>query len=376
MLTFLHLLQIWQYADQRQSGFLSRQEFYNALKLVTVAQTGRELTPTIVRSALQGSAASQIPPPQIQMTTGPIPPQVGMTGRSLPSSSFPTQQFPQYNPTGPQGNSLTSQPGAYFPSGPQVSSFTTQPRAPNPQTPTLSGSWSGPTPINGLINQNVQVRAPSTGPIPSNGIINQSVQVKAPGVVPTPQGVNNTNVPIPKSASLSSIESDLFGGDIFTVAPVKQNVSVPQPNSMPNLPVPLSQPNAVATTINLSAAKTSQHKEAQFPNPSNPASFALVPTTVAPAATSNQMQPLSMSSIVDSQSHGFNTADVKNWPKMTNPDVQRYAKIFFEVDSDKDGKINGMQARDLFLSWKIQRGIFYIVYKNQVWHHDSNFKNC
>ncbi|GKC03763.1 epidermal growth factor receptor substrate 15-like protein 1 [Tanacetum coccineum] len=32
-------IRIWQHADQNRTGFLGRQEFFNALKLVTVAQT-------------------------------------------------------------------------------------------------------------------------------------------------------------------------------------------------------------------------------------------------------------------------------------------------------------------------------------------------
>lgn len=65
------LAKIWQFSDQSRSGFLSRQEFYNALKLVTVAQTGRELTPELVKAALTGPAAAQIPPPRINT---PAPP--------------------------------------------------------------------------------------------------------------------------------------------------------------------------------------------------------------------------------------------------------------------------------------------------------------
>lgn len=65
------LVQIWQFADQGRTGFLSRVEFYNALKLVTVAQTGREITPELVRAALTGPAAAQIPPPRISSPAGP-----------------------------------------------------------------------------------------------------------------------------------------------------------------------------------------------------------------------------------------------------------------------------------------------------------------
>ena len=49
-------MQIWTFADQNRLDFLGRQEFYNALKLVTVAQSKRELTPELVKNALYGLA--------------------------------------------------------------------------------------------------------------------------------------------------------------------------------------------------------------------------------------------------------------------------------------------------------------------------------
>ena len=64
-------MQIWQHADQNRTGFLGRQEFYNALKLVTVAQSKRELTPDIVKAALYGPASSKIPAPQINLAALP-----------------------------------------------------------------------------------------------------------------------------------------------------------------------------------------------------------------------------------------------------------------------------------------------------------------
>jgi hypothetical protein len=57
-------VQIWQIADQGQTGFLDRREFNAALKLVTVAQSGRELTADIARMVLSG-AGPQIPLPRI-----------------------------------------------------------------------------------------------------------------------------------------------------------------------------------------------------------------------------------------------------------------------------------------------------------------------
>jgi len=45
------------------------------------------------------------------------------------------------------------------------------------------------------------------------------------------------------------------------------------------------------------------------------------------------------------------------WPRMTQTDKQKYMNIFMEVDKDRDGKITGEQARDLFLYWALPRGI-------------------
>lgn len=41
-----------------------------------------------------------------------------------------------------------------------------------------------------------------------------------------------------------------------------------------------------------------------------------------------------------------------------NPnDVQRYTRVFSKVDTDHDGKITGEQARQLFLSWQLPKGV-------------------
>jgi hypothetical protein len=45
-----------------------------------------------------------------------------------------------------------------------------------------------------------------------------------------------------------------------------------------------------------------------------------------------------------------------SWPKMKPTDIQKYNKVFMEVDTDRDGRITGEQARNLFLSWRLPRG--------------------
>ncbi|VFQ85561.1 unnamed protein product [Cuscuta campestris] len=51
-----------------------------------------------------------------------------------------------------------------------------------------------------------------------------------------------------------------------------------------------------------------------------------------------------------------------SWPKMTPAGVKKYAKVFMEVDTDRDGRITGEQARNLFLSWRLPREVL-----KQVW---------
>ncbi|KAK9677657.1 hypothetical protein RND81_11G158700 [Saponaria officinalis] len=51
------------------------------------------------------------------------------------------------------------------------------------------------------------------------------------------------------------------------------------------------------------------------------------------------------------------------WPRAKPTDIQKYTKVFMEVDTDKDGKITGEQARNLFLSWRLPREVL-----KQVWN--------
>jgi hypothetical protein len=80
-------MQAWMHADQSNAGFLDQPEFFNMLRLITVAQSGRELTPDIVQSALYGPAAAKIPPPKIAM--GQSSPQPSAAGTPRPQGNAP-----------------------------------------------------------------------------------------------------------------------------------------------------------------------------------------------------------------------------------------------------------------------------------------------
>ncbi|XLU94810.1 hypothetical protein S245_009162 [Arachis hypogaea] len=53
---------------------------------------------------------------------------------------------------------------------------------------------------------------------------------------------------------------------------------------------------------------------------------------------------------------------------MTSTDIQKYTKVFVAVDTDRDRKITGEQARNLFLSWRLPWEVL-----KQVW--DLSYQN-
>ncbi|KAA8547599.1 hypothetical protein F0562_004028 [Nyssa sinensis] len=120
------LAQIWMHADQNRTGVLGRAEFYNALKLATVAQSKRELTPDIVKAALYGPASAKIPAPQINLA--------GLPTQSNSTVATPVPQVSGAAPTasqhigirGPQVPVNASMDQQVFPS--QHSQFMRPPR--------------------------------------------------------------------------------------------------------------------------------------------------------------------------------------------------------------------------------------------------------
>jgi hypothetical protein len=96
------------------------------------------------------------------------------------------------------------------------------------------------------------------------------------------------------------------------------------------------------------------------------APLALVPTTLAPAASLGKSPAVSQAlpslSMPQDLGPGLSARAFPGqgqgtpWLQMTPNDVQRYMRVFSKVDTDRDGKITGEQARDLFLSWQLPRG--------------------
>ncbi|KAJ9541858.1 hypothetical protein OSB04_028364 [Centaurea solstitialis] len=373
------LAQIWQHADHNRTGFLGRQEFYNALKLVTVAQSKRDLTPDIVKAALYGPASAKIPAPQINLAALPptqpnsmaprppmqqpgvvpsMPPQnFGIRGQGPPNSMAPPSVAPpssaQYFAS--QGNQSMRPPlsGPLPPQGVGV-----------PNIP-LGGGIAGP----GLPSSNV-----SSDWLGGRGVGTPAATLQAPNSTITATGPRPQD---PRSAASfttprapvggNGIVSDpMFGGDVFSASqslsrppssspmPMHTASSVPAPTIIP----PTSEPQVPAKIDPLGAlnAFTRQPTGAQV-QPAAPS----VPRPNQPGPTQSATSFGSSGLAVEAKTPVPNSSQ-PNWPKMTRAGVNKYMKVFMEVDSDRDGKITGEQARSLFLSWRLPREIL-----KQVW---------
>ncbi|CAA0807025.1 Calcium-binding EF hand family protein [Striga hermonthica] len=472
------LAQIWAHADQNHTGFLSRPEFYNALRLVTVAQSKRELTPDIVKAALYGPASAKIPPPQINMATTLVPqpnpvgasplPQMGATKQSFPQNSalrgpaFPTPsanpQFGALQPNTGMTQQLRPMPysaGANQLRGPPPSSSGVNQQHPQLQ-PTITINQHSPQfqPAGTMNQQFGQVQPTSTsvnrpfgqsqplntgtnqhlGQVPPSANINQNFlptqgnQIRPPlsmsitashppqaasspnvsGVMATP-GLSNLNRDSPggssgPASSGPSTQNNLLRGlnpSISTVAPSPQDLfSTVSATTAKDLKGSVTSGNGSTPDL-FSGNQSSSWKVSsapQQPGINLPTSTAVVPVTsssqlpakpdpfealrstlIKPSTAtqtaqtqslpkSNQQAPTQVTSSVLSPGGqaglGNSTPEQPQapWPKMTRAGIQKYAKVFMEVDTDRDGKITGDQARNLFLSWRLPREVL-----KQVW---------
>ncbi|KAJ0969056.1 hypothetical protein J5N97_021933 [Dioscorea zingiberensis] len=331
------LAQIWMHADQNRTGFLGRTEFYNALRLVTVAQSGRELTPDIVKAALFGPAAAKIPAPQINPVGAPgvqmnpvavhaqqpktmVPPssQMGQIGAAAPASSqtlglqrpqaFPSMGAnPQFFSTG--NNQMRQPPPAVSVASiqgqglSQVGSTVAGPRLPGSNTPNLSTNWLGGRAGESSVGGPSQLQIRGDTPSVNQDAFGLELSVTTPGMAPKPtQPAQTTSVP-------------------------------PKPQDL------------LQSTFH----PTSKDSKALVSSGNGFSSDSLFGADV------HQMFPVGPLSPASNESQ-------QPWPKITPSDMQKYTRVFVEVDKDRDGKITGEQARNLFLSWRLPREIL-----KQVW---------
>lgn len=421
------------HADQNKTGFLGRAEFYNALKLVTVAQTGRELTPDIVKAALFGPAAAKIPAPRINPPATPTP--------QMNSMSPPAPQMSAVAPTpsqnlgfrGPQALPNAAMHQQFLPS--PDNQFMRPPQATSAVSPPMQGSSQGhPVAVNMMAprfpnsnssNLSFGARLPgalmgATSQVPNRGASHSMTQDgfsgfapsgPTPSVSPRPQTPSGLTPSVPPT-------QDGFGGSsspgpTFSIPPRQQAPSGPTPSIPPKLQDPSVssfQPtvkNSKALTASgngissdsffggdVFSATSSQPKQdvaaQNLDATSAPTSSAIVPVATQPSVNQGQVDPFQLLATPPGSSQfqrppsqvkqnqrdaiqgisgvsspgGISVGAAGSasgqsqppWPRITHPDIQKYTKVFVEVDTDRDGKITGEQARNLFLSWRLPRG--------------------
>ncbi|XWS14358.1 hypothetical protein CRYUN_Cryun35bG0002500 [Craigia yunnanensis] len=381
------LAQIWMHADQSHSGFLSKQEFINALKLVTVAQR-RELTPDIVKAALYGPAAAKIPAPQINFPATSAPqigaavptssPNLGFRGPGVPNASMSQQYFPsQQNPsmrspqTMPAGTAPRPPQGIAAPEFTRGGSIIGQPHA-MPAGSTARPLQSMPTGATGpsFTNQNMssdwldgRTGGASTGP---RGVTPSTLPVtskRQTAFSMSSQPTANDSKALVVSGNGFASES-AFGGDAFSATSLpKQELSTQtfSPGSTPATSgiTPFSsgaQPIVKSNSLDSLHSAVSMHSVGSH---SQKAYSSLIPgqQVSSPSSSSITSSGISVGAV-----HAASTSSQLPWPKMKPSDIQKYTKVFMEVDTDRDGKITGEQARNLFLSWRLPREVL-----KQVW---------
>lgn len=362
------------HADHARTGFLGRAEFSNALKLVTVAQSKRELTPDMVKAALYGPASAKIPPPQINLAAIPAPqqnslapaptPQMGpVAPTSLQNVSFRGQVPPnatmnqQYYPS--QGNQTMRPPL------PPSSVNAARPPQAVPSTDLSRGvSVAGPTTVNSNIANN-WLGGVSSGAshVPNQG---STQSMPSAGARP-PYLLSSPSLPATKDSqtpagSRNGIASDaMFGGDVF---------SATQPLPKHGAPAYSATSSPASSTVPVSAGPQSSTKSDPFDLLQS--SFSQQPVgnqlqhAQTPSKPSQHVSVQNASSVPPSVVPGGPGNSASNqsqlsWPKMTRAGIQKYTKVFMDVDTDRDGRITGDQARNLFLSWRLPRGRLWMI---------------
>ncbi|PKA46196.1 hypothetical protein AXF42_Ash015489 [Apostasia shenzhenica] len=306
--------------------------------------------------------------------TNNVSPLAGQTGFMMPSASqnpgVSGQQIPQYAGISPQVPNLVRPPQAAqvtvpravqgFGYGLQTANAMTSTGVQSSKEPALSTDWL------------TSATSRSLGPTASGG--SQGHSISKDGLVD--QLVISSSVssnpldPAPPSFPSSSKDSkdlvlsgnglpakDMFGGDAFSATQMKPNASIPNSsiyNSsiVPAIPgsqasVNQSQPGNVQAipflhpTADQMQKPQSLVKQNQQDTTQNTSTLTVSSFPTGPASATQTELP---------------------WPKITQSDIRKYIKVFLEVDKDRDGKITGEEARNLFLSWRLPREVL-----RQVW---------
>ncbi|KAJ6832177.1 epidermal growth factor receptor substrate 15-like [Iris pallida] len=386
------------HADQNQAGFLGRTEFYNALKLVTVAQSGRELTPDMVKAALFGPAAAKIPAPQIN----PLPvPAAQASSISTPTPQFgpmsrpPTQmgvaapahqnigvRGPQVPPNMGITHAVPSPPNNHLLRPPQATpvatSFSVQgvnqglygvanltgQRPPSSNTQSLSTDWLGSRATGASVGGvSLSATTPALPPKPQTPPMTATSVSSRPSepVLSSPQLAVDSKALVLSGNGFSSDSG--FGGDAFSASQEKPGTLT---SSFPASIVPNASGSSSLTAGSQNSNKPVQSDPFQSISalPRGGSHLQQAPSQVNqnPPDMKHNTSVLSASNISVGPVSTAASHIKPQWPKINQSDIKKYTNVFVEVDKDRDGKITGEQARNLFLSWRLPREVL-----KQVW---------
>lgn len=382
---------------------------------MTVAQSKRDLTPDIVKAALYGPASAKIPAPQINLAvlpmpqpniragtpsqqfpgtapmtyqnTGPrgsqgFPPQQGQGFPPQQSQGFPPQQNPGFPPQQNQGvrpprplppDNAHSQQGVTnqrWAGGGTMAAASTPPSSSISTDRLRGGTGGSPTVVTSQVPSsatNASTTQVGLGLATSGSIALPRPEVQATTTMqPSTSKPNDSALPANQVGAKDSKTSTNLGngfasdpvfGDVFSAASVQVRQKSPVPASSANS-FPVSSAIAPAasgpqTTAGPSLLSPLQSAPAQVPTGSQNQHF----QSTMKVGQQVSVQP-SNAYPAGGRSPASGQPNVQ-WPKMTQAAVQKYSKVFVEVDTDRDGKITGEQARNLFLSWRLPRGRTY-----------------
>ncbi|KAG5390676.1 hypothetical protein IGI04_032217 [Brassica rapa subsp. trilocularis] len=348
------LFQILSLSDRSGSGFLGRQDFYNSLRLVTVAQSKRDLTPEIVNAALNTPAAAKIPAPRINLSAIPTPQPNPPATTARPVSSAGYQNAGFRGPGAPNANVANQN---YFPpqqnqqvrphQGASVLTSLRPNALPGQFQPVPVGSATRPSQTIPTVHLVLVVQNIDQVPY-------QAVPTSASGPGGSTLNLNNCMLETPADTHPKALVVSGNGDDIFS--------------SFQQKPQPTPSSSSISSAIVPASTGT---KPPPKPNAldSLQSSFSMLPPGNQPQQPRPAASLQGPSSGVPHRSAvgpGHPTPAGNNqppWPKMKPSDVQKYTKVFIEVDSDRDGRITGEQARNLFLSWRLPREVLKHVWE-------------
>uniref|UniRef100_A0A453J1V3 EF-hand domain-containing protein n=1 Tax=Aegilops tauschii subsp. strangulata TaxID=200361 RepID=A0A453J1V3_AEGTS len=145
-------------------------------------------------------------------------------------------------------------------------------------------------------------------------------------------------------ASGSGASTDIFSA-LTQPKPSTSTPALPT-STMPNSSSFMSKPTGSQNLANLT----------------QPGSLQGTPTVSYGTSQPQQTQPITKPSVPSPGVSASVSNSTSQWPKVTQSDIQKYTKVFGDVDRDRDGKITGAEARTLFLSWRLPRDVL-----KQVW---------